>query len=59
MKYKKHTIVKVECSDIVDSKFCYEIYKGNEFIAATWTFRNAKEFISSFDGVGYDWNVLC
>lgn len=58
MKYKNHDLIKVYESD-VDGGFYYEIRKNDKFITTAWTLSNAKEFVDSFDGVNYRWNVLC
>lgn len=58
MKYKKHILEKVLDSDI-ERGYCVEIYKDNKYITTAPDFSNAKEFVSSFNGTDYDWNVLC
>lgn len=58
MKYKKHILKKVLDSEI-EWGYCVEIYKDNKYITTAPTFSNAKEFVSSFNGIDYDWNVLC
>ena len=58
MKYKKHEIKVVYDDDVDGGKF-YNIYKDGKWITNAWTLSNAKEFIDSFDGNDYHWNVLC
>lgn len=57
MKYKKHELKKVIDND-VDGGFYYDIYKDGKKITCAWTLSNAKEFVDSFDGKDYHWNVL-
>lgn len=58
MKYHNHIIKKVIDND-VDSGRYYDIYKDNKFITSAWSIQNAKEFIDTFNGTTYSWNVLC
>ena len=58
MKYHKHKIEVIKDSDIIGGKY-YQIYLGREYITATWTLSNAKEFIDSYHDGNYSWNVLC
>lgn len=43
MKYHKHILKKI---------------KDDKWIINAWTLDNAKEFVDSFDGTDYHWNVL-
>lgn len=58
MKYRKHELKKVYEYE-VDGGFYYEIRKDGKYITSAWTLSNAEEFIDTFDGDGYRWNVLC
>lgn len=58
MKYKKHILEKVLDSEI-ERGYYVKIYKDNELITVAPDFSNAKEFVDTFDGKNYDWNVLC
>lgn len=58
MKYHGHELKKVLDSDVYGNSY-YEIYKDGKWITNAWTFSNAKEFIDSWDGKDYHWNVLC
>ena len=58
MKYHKHEVVKVIDYD-VDGGCYYDIFKDGKKITSAWTLSNAKEFINSFDGKYYNWNILC
>lgn len=71
MKYHKHLIRKIIDGDVIGG--CYWFIqrvenrvtsKGNKYIVIvnvthTWTLNNAKEFIDTYDGTTYNWNVLC
>ena len=61
MKYHKHIIEKVIDSD-VDGGCYWNIHQTIpvlKHITYAWTLSNAKEFIDSFDGKDYNWNILC
>lgn len=58
MKYHKHEIIKYYDEDI-EGGCMYRISRNQEFITYAWTLENAKEFIDTFDGINYDYNVLC
>lgn len=58
MKYHGHELKKIIDYD-VDGGSYYEIYKDGKYITSAWFLNNAKEFIDSFDGKDYHWNVLC
>lgn len=58
MKYHGHVFKKVYDAD-VDGGHYFEIYKNDKYIVSAWTLDNAKEFVDSFDGKDYHWNVLC
>lgn len=58
MKYHNHELIKVIDEDIDGGKY-YKIYRRGEFIAIAWTLSNAKEFVDTFDGEKYSYNVLC
>ena len=58
MKYHNHLIKKVIDGD-VDGGCYYEIFKNNKKITTAWTLSNAKEFINTFNGNEYQWNILC
>jgi len=57
MKYHNHILKRIIDGD-VDGESYYEIYKDGKKITESWTLSNAKEFIDSFDGENYHWNVL-
>ena len=57
MKYHGHELVKVIDCD-VDGGSYYDIFKDNKKITSAWTLSNAKEFVDSFDGKDYHWNIL-
>ena len=58
MKYHKHTLLKVYDSDVDDGHY-FEIYnEQGKYITSAWTLSNAKEFVDSFDGKTYNYNVL-
>ena len=58
MKYHEHEILVVYDSEVDGGKF-YNIYKNGKWITNAWTLSNAKEFIDTFDGEKYNYNVLC
>lgn len=58
MKYKGHDLVKRLDLDVIGGSY-YDIYKGEKKITSAWTLSNAKEFVDSWDGADYHWNVLC
>lgn len=58
MKYKNHILKKILDSDI-DWGYYVEIYRDGKFITSAADWNNAKEFVDTFDGKNYDWNVLC
>lgn len=55
--YKKHYLIKIKDPDVEGGCY-YEIYKDRVKITNAWTLSNAKEFVDSFDGKDYHWNVL-
>lgn len=57
MKYHKHLLKKVIDPNILGGSY-YDIFKDNKKITCAWTLSNAKEFVDSFDGKEYQWNVL-
>lgn len=57
-KYHGHQLVKILDFNVTGGSY-YKIYKDGKMIATAWTCSNAKEFIDSFDGTDYHWNVLC
>lgn len=57
MKYHNHQIKKVTDGD-VDGGCYYEIYRDGQRITSAWSLSNAKEFIDSYDGQRYSWEVL-
>ena len=57
MKYHGHTLTKVMDNDIEGGSY-YIIYKNNNKITCAWTLSNAKEFVDSYDGHKYCWEVL-
>ena len=58
MKYHGHELIKIEDSNI-DGGFYYQILKDGKYIIEAWTLSNAKEFVDTFDGIKYNYNVLC
>ena len=36
----------------------YEIYKNDKHIISVWSLDIAKEFVDSFNGKDYHWNIL-
>lgn len=58
MKYKNHLLRKVNDSEI-EWGYYVEIYKDDKKITSAPDFTNAKEFIDSFNGKDYNWNILC
>ena len=58
MKYHKHVLQKVIDHD-VDGGSYYDIFKDGKKITSAWIISNAKEFVDSFDGNDYNWNILC
>lgn len=58
MKYHNHELIKIYDS-YVDGGFYYRIFKDNKYITVAWTLSNAKEFVDSFNGITYNYNVLC
>ena len=58
MKYHKHELRVVYESEVEGGKY-YDIYKDGKHLTCAWTLSNAKEFIDSFDGERYHWEVLC
>ena len=57
MLYHKHMLVKKLDPEVIGGSY-YEIYRGELKICNAWTLSNAKEFVDSFDGKDYHWNVL-
>lgn len=57
MKYHKHILKKIKDDDVIGGSY-YEIYLNNKWITNAWTLDNAKEFVDSFDGTDYHWNIL-
>ena len=58
MKYHGHELRRILDNDVEGGSY-YDIYKNGIKITSAWTLSNAKEFIDSFDGSNYQWNVLC
>ena len=58
MKYHKHELKKVVDVE-VDGGSYYDIYKDGKKVTCAWTLGNAKEFVDTFDGNTYNWNLLC
>lgn len=58
MKYHGHILKKIKDNDVIGGQY-FEIYKNDKYITSAWTLNNAKEFIDSFDGKNYKWNILC
>jgi len=57
MKYHKHELKKIIDYD-VDGGSYYKIYRDGIYITCAWTLSNAKEFVDTFDGETYNFNVL-
>ena len=58
MKYHNHYLTKVIDKDVIGGHY-YNIYNKNGLlITSAWTLSNAKEFVDSFNGKVYNWNVL-
>lgn len=58
MKYHNHTFVKVYEADVEGGHY-FEIYNPEgKYITCAWTLSNAKEFVDSFNGVTYNFNLL-
>ena len=58
MIYHGHILKKIKDNDVIGGHY-YEIYKDGKWIVNAWTLSNAKEFIDSYDGKNYEWNILC
>ena len=57
MKYHGHELRKVIDHEVYGGSY-YDIFKDGKKITNAWTLSNAKEFVDSFDGNDYHWNVL-
>lgn len=57
MKYHNHLLKKVMEADVEGGHY-FDIYKDGKFVTSAWTLSNAKEFIDSYNGITYNWNVL-
>ena len=57
-KYKGHLCEKIIDEEVIGNSY-YKITRDGNFITVAWTLSNAKEFIDTFDGKTYNYNVLC